>query len=316
MLLVTTGCGLLGGGTSGSPGDAAAGLEQTRIKVGAMPIIDYAPMHLAIRNGYFRDEGLDVETVNIAGGETSVTGLVSGELDVTFGNWMSFFAAQAKGVADLRLVADGYQSRPHNFVVVVPQGSAISRPEDLAGKKIAVTIRGAITELLAKAALDANSVQQSGVSYVEVPFPAMPAALKARQVDAAVMVEPFITHAERSIGALPVLDVAQGATADFPISGYATTAALVRDKPKTVAAFRRALLRGQREAADRAKVEQVLPTFAKIDKATASLVHLGSFPTRLDAVRIQRVADLMAVHGLLPRPLRVDAMVMENLPGS
>ncbi|SDM17109.1 ABC transporter substrate-binding protein [Allokutzneria albata] len=314
LLLVASGCGLLGG-DSGADAAGGAGLEKSRIKIGAMPIIDFAPLHMAIQKGYFRDEGLEIETVGIPGGTTSVNGLVGKQFDISVGNWMSFFEAQSKGVADLKLIADGYQARPHNFVIVVPQGSSITAPQHLAGKRIAVTIRGAIAELLAKASMDAHSVDHSGVGWVEIQFPAMPAALKNKQVDAAVMVEPFITQAERNFGALPVLDVAQGATGDFPISGYATTAAFARDNPKTITAFRRALQRAQKEASDRGKVEQVLPSFAKgIDQVTASLVHLGAFPTRLDTVRIQRVADLMTVHGLLPKPLKVDGMVMENLP--
>ncbi len=318
LLLVASGCGLLGGDSGSRAADGGAegtGLEKTRIKVGAMPIIDYAPLHMAIQKGYFRDAGLEVETVGIPGGATSVTGLVGASFDISVGNWMSFFEAQSKGVADLKLIADGYQTRPHNFVIAVPQGSSITTPQDLAGKRIAVTVRGAIAELLAKASMDAHSVNHGGVSWVEIPFQNMPIALKAKQVDAAVMVEPFITQAERNFGAIPVLDVAQGATGDFPISGYATTAAFAKDNPKTLRAFRTALMRAQKEASDRGKVEQVLPSYAKgIDQVTASLVHLGAFPTRLDTVRIQRVADLMAVHDLLPKPLKVDGMVMENLP--
>ncbi|GAA4035737.1 ABC transporter substrate-binding protein [Allokutzneria multivorans] len=319
LLLVASGCGLLGGdsgsGAADGGGAEGAGLEKARIKIGAMPIIDFAPLHMAIQKGYFREAGLEIETVGIPGGATSVTGLLGASFDISVGNWMSFFEAQSKGVADLKLIADGYQTRPNNFVIAVPQGSSITTPQDLAGKRIAVTVRGAIAELLAKASMDAHSVNHGGVSWVEIPFPSMPAALKAKQVDAAVMVEPFITQAERNFGAIPVLDVAQGATGDFPISGYATTAAFAKDNPKTVRAFRRALMRAQKEAGDRGKVEQVLPSYAKgIDQVTASLVHLGAFPTRLDVVRIQRVADLMAVHDLLPKPLKVDTMVMENLP--
>jgi NitT/TauT family transport system substrate-binding protein len=55
------------------------------------------------------------------------------------------------------------------------------------------------------------------------PFPAMPAALKAGKIDAAVLPEPFASEAEQADGAVLLADLDQGATANFPIEGYVVT---------------------------------------------------------------------------------------------
>jgi NitT/TauT family transport system substrate-binding protein len=77
----------------------------------------------------------------------------------------------------------------------------------------------------------------------------MPAALAARRVDAAFLVEPYLTEAETRSGAVPLLDLDQGATENFPLTGYVTTQAWMRRYPKTAAAFTAALHKGQEIAA-------------------------------------------------------------------
>src|SRR5262245_20888591 len=62
-----TSCSLLSGSDEGS--DSASGgkggdLEKTKIKVSIMKTTDLAPYHLAVKEGYFKDEGLEVESVD------------------------------------------------------------------------------------------------------------------------------------------------------------------------------------------------------------------------------------------------------------
>ena len=122
----------------------------------------------------------------------------------------------------------------------------------------------------------------------------MATALARGDVDAISAVEPFLTAAEGNLGANVILPQCQGATADLPLSGYFATAAWVAKYPATARAFAAAIDKAQALAdADRAAVERILPTYIKISKTTAALVDLNSYPTSLDAVQIQRVADLM-----------------------
>jgi NitT/TauT family transport system substrate-binding protein len=320
MLAVVSGCGLLGGSEE-KPADAAPGkVEKTKIKLGLLPILDVASVHVAMRKGYFAQEGLEVEPVTIQGGAAAIPGLISGDLDITFGNWVSFFAAQskdaAKAVDGLKLINDGYQAKPEMFLILTGPDSAIKSPKDLAGKTIAINTFKNIAELTAKATLEANDVDPRSVTFKEFPFPDMQAALQNKTVDAAFMVEPFISKAQRSIGAITVLDAASGPTDNIPVAGYGTTGKFAKENPNTVAAFQRAMAKGQRDAADRPTVEPLLVEYAKVDKETASLVHFGEFPTTLDATRLQRVATLMKTYGLLEKDFDVKPMLVTSGSGS
>ncbi|MFI9818006.1 ABC transporter substrate-binding protein [Saccharothrix variisporea] len=320
MLAVVSGCGLLGGSEE-KPADAAPGkVEKTKIKLGLLPILDVASVHVAMRKGFFAEEGLEVEPVTIQGGAAAIPGLISGDLDITFGNWVSFFAAQskdaAKAVDGLKLINDGYQAKPEMFLILTGPDSAIKSPKDLAGKTIAINTFKNIAELTAKATLEANDVDPKSVTFKEFPFPDMQAALQNKTVDAAFMVEPFISKAQRSIGAITVLDAASGPTDNIPVAGYGTTGKFAKENPNTVAAFQRAMAKGQRAAADRPTVEPLLVEYAKVDKETASLVHFGEFPTTLDATRLQRVATLMKTYGLLEKDFDVKPMLVTSGSGS
>ncbi|NUT96544.1 MAG: ABC transporter substrate-binding protein [Saccharothrix sp.] len=320
MLAVVSGCGLLGGSEE-KPADAAPGkVEKTKIKLGLLPILDVASVHVAMRKGYFAQEGLEVEPVTIQGGAAAIPGLISGDLDITFGNWVSFFAAQskdaAKAVDGLKLINDGYQAKPEMFLILTGPDSAIKSPKDLAGKTIAINTFKNIAELTAKATLEANDVDPKSVTFKEFAFPDMQAAVQNKTVDAAFMVEPFISKAQRSIGAITVLDAASGPTDNIPVAGYGTTGKFAKENPNTVAAFQRAMAKGQRDAADRPTVEPLLVEYAKVDKETASLVHFGEFPTTLDATRLQRVATLMKTYGLLEKDFDVKPMLVTSGSGS
>ncbi len=316
MLAVVSGCGLLGGSTE-KPADANAApgkVEKTKIKLGLLPILDVASVHVAISKGYFKQEGLEVEPVIVQGGAAAIPSLISGDIDITFGNWVSFFAAETKGVAKgvdgLKLINDGYQAKPEMFLILTGADSPIKSPKELAGKTIAINTFKNIAELTAKATLEANNVDPNSVTFKELPFPDMQAALTNKQVDAVFMVEPFISKAQRAIGAITVLDAASGPTDGIPVAGYGTTGKFAKENPTTVAAFQRAMAKGQRDAADRPTVEPLLVEYAKVDKETASLVHFGEFPTTLDATRLQRVATLMKTYGLLEKDFDVKPMLV------
>ncbi|MET0234306.1 MAG: ABC transporter substrate-binding protein [Kibdelosporangium sp.] len=309
LVASASGCGLLSGEDPGADG-GNTGVEKARIRLGIIPIVDVAPVHIAIQKGYFRDEGVEVELKAIQGGAAGIPGLVNGELDVTFGNWVSFLSAQSKGAADLKLVADGYRGKPEMFLVMTPPDSAVRTPQDLAGKKVAVNTRANVAELAVRAALKAKDVDANTVQFTELAFGDMQAALVRKDIDAALLVEPFITRAQKEMNAFTVLDTMTGDAAELPIGGYATSAKFAAASPKTVDAFRRALVKAQRDAGERREVEAVVTGYAKVDAAVASVLHLGLYPSSIDVERLKSVVSLMKANGMLSGDVDPGALLL------
>ncbi|MGP3953878.1 ABC transporter substrate-binding protein [Streptomyces sp. 7N604] len=285
---------------------AQEGLRYGSVAIGVMPIVDCAPLHLAVRDGFFRAEGLEVSTETIVGGTAGIPRLED-DLDITFGNYVSFIQAQDTG-RDLRIVSDGYQATGGTIALMVARGTTMRSPADLKGRTVAVNVRHNVAHLATVSLLSTHRVDEDEVSFVELPFPDMADALEKGRVDAAVMVDPFITSAQRALEAEQLGDATSGPTENLPIAGYASTTSWAKGNPGTVAAFTRAMKRAQQACADPAVVTAILPTYTEIDKRTASFVNVGAFPASTNPIRIQRVADLMLRFGVLSR--RFDVTVM------
>lgn len=308
LLTSVSGCGLLGGSDSSSSSGSGT-LEKPKIKVSIMSTIDVAAYHLAEKNGYFKQEGLEVESVNAASGGASVQKLIAGEVDIAYGSYTPFFVAKSKGGADIKFVADASSAAPKSTEVVAMPNSQIKNVKDLAGKKIAITAENTICDLLTKSVMRDNGVDFTKVTWVSLGFPQIAPAIQRGDVDAGFLTEPFITQAAKSVGTVPVIDTASGATQDFPTAGWGSLGKFTAENPKTVAAFQRAMKKATDESVDRSKIEPLLIEFSKVDQDTASLTTLLTAQSTLDARRLQRVPDLMQQFGIIPSKIDVGTMI-------
>jgi NitT/TauT family transport system substrate-binding protein len=292
-----------------APGGADAA-DLTRVDVGVLPIIDDAPVFIALQHGLFKAQGLDVTPVVLASGEASTQELLSGKLQFAFSNYVTTVLAASQG-AKLRIVADGAQTLPDTNVIMIDRNSPIRSVHDLRGRTIAVNALGNIGSLMVDSTLQTYGVPANSVKFKVIAFPQMAAALQDRSVDAAWMAEPFITQAGEQIGAEELADTAGGAMTDFPIAGYEALTEYARHHPSVVAAFQRAIAQAQVLAATRSVVEQALPTYISgMAPQLIAAVHLDSYPTSMSQARLQRVADVMLEAGMLRQPFDTRQLLM------
>ena len=111
----------------------------------------------------------------------------------------------------------------------------------------------------------------------------MAAALKSGTINAAMLPEPFASSAEETEGAVPLVDLDQGATTNFAVAGYVVTKQWAQEYPQTLAAFYRALEEGQEiadtnRAAVEAAMEDIKPATLAVDKETAAVMALDNYP--------------------------------------
>ena len=309
--LVATLVALVAGCTSGAhaPGQPG-GLEKTSIVVGAVPAADTAGLYIAQQQGFFAAAGLHVTIKPIVSAEDAISTQLAGGFDVTLGNYVSYIAADAEQHADLRIIAEGSVIQPDNQEIVTPAGSRITSLIGLRGATLAVNVRNNIGTILIGEVLQEDGLSLADVKLVPIPFPQMITALADHKVQAAWLPEPFLSAAGEQIGAQEVTDLDQGATAGFPIVGYAVTRAWEQKYPETAAAFLGALERGQAMAdSDRAAVERATETFLGVPPQTAAVMALPGFPLGVDRLRLQRVADAMRRFGMLSRAFNVGPMI-------
>jgi NitT/TauT family transport system substrate-binding protein len=312
-LAITTlaGCGALGSSDNSNSG-ANAQVEKSKVKVAIIPqLIDIAGYMRAKNAGYFKAEGLDIDEVPIKSATDAVPQLKNGQLDFAFGNWTTFIEAQARKAVDLRLVSDGLQAKEGMSALCALPDSGIKTPKDLAGKAIGINALKGNVELTTRAVLQANDVDTNSVQFKVIPTSNALNALQTKQIPVMALQEPNLTVAKQKLGVVVVADRATGPVADFPIAGYVTSAKFAQTDPRTVAAFQRAMTKGQSDMADRQTLEKTLLAYSGIEPTIAKLVVAGVFPGSVDKTRLQRVADLMQTYGILTEKFDVGPVVYQ-----
>lgn len=178
--------------------------ELASIKIGNLKLTSDAPMWIADRFGYFRDEGLKVEFLLFQSSETMMALLATGQLDVGSGAaGSSLYNAVIHGV-DVRAVADTSSDPPgYGWAKLFVRADLMKsgrfktiadlRGMTVAGAAIASSSAPQLAHLLAKAGLQFSDVKRQAL-----PYPQHLVAFKNGAIDASLTVEPFATLVEDS----------------------------------------------------------------------------------------------------------------------
>ena len=302
--VLTASCSLFGSSSDGANAD----LERNLLRIGVAQVVDVAPLRIALTEKLFEKHGLQVNLVYQTD-DTEAIKQLDTTLDITWATHVSFFRRVAEG-DQLQLQGEAYQAGQNSMALVTGPKSDYDDPTKRPTPSIAVNNKTDIGFLTTRAVLDTAAVEKGKINFREMPFADMEKALNAGEVDAAFMIEPFITKAQRNIGAKILTDTARGPTLDFPMSGYASSKKFAEANPKTLKAFRDVLREAQQRAqANKLAVQDSLTSYADVDQSTAALVSVGTFPLSLNPIRLQRVADMMDTEEVFDERLDVGALL-------
>src|SRR3712207_781944 len=258
VALAARGCG----GDSGGGGGGGEGGGTQTVRIGTLPIANSAPMYLGVEQGFFEEEGLEVEPTVLQSGNEIITGMVAGDYDVGFVGYISAGIAAAKNVPVCVLTAsDATGTSPEDDwqVLVAGADTPIQSPQDLAGKTLSVNGLGGVAEVMIKAALDQEGVDWRSVELIEVPFPEVPAAIAAGRIDAGYTSEPFVTTVLDQGG--KVVFAPQSAIApEYPNGSYSTTQQAFQENSDLMERFEAAMTKSLDYARDNPDaVRKIIP---------------------------------------------------------
>jgi NitT/TauT family transport system substrate-binding protein len=257
------------------------GPEKKSLRVGILTIGDLLPFWVAQERGYFKDEGLKVEDVEMAGGAAIQPAVVSGDLDLGWSNVVSVVLARAQNL-DFKFFGGGAFLGPghyENQAILVKKGSPIKDPKQLAGKTIGVNTLNNINHLSIEAYLDGVGVDPGSVKFFELGTPNTLEALAAGRVDAVAANEPFVTIGlETGAADVLVYNPFEPLGKEPFLAGFMSTPKWLDENPKTAEAFSRAVAKGvawverNREEANRllVSITEITPELAR--KMTPSLL--------------------------------------------
>jgi NitT/TauT family transport system substrate-binding protein len=191
-------CVTVAGLAAAVPSAAAQALEKKKITiaVGGKTLFYYLPLTIAEQRGYFKDEGLEVEIVDFAGGSKALQAMLGGSADVVSGAYEHTITMQAKGINIASVVLQG---RYNGIVLGVrkDKAAAVKGVKDLKGLKVGVTAPGSSTNHFVSNLLTKNGLKPDDVAIVGVGASAgAVAAVKQGSVDAIANLDPVINILE------------------------------------------------------------------------------------------------------------------------
>jgi NitT/TauT family transport system substrate-binding protein len=308
ILLTAAACGSSGGSSSTSPSSGGT----TTVKVGIIPIVDVAPLYLGQKEGFYSKRGLKLSMTLAQGGAAIVPGVTSGQFQFGFSNMTSLMIARSNNVP-VQAIANGVASTGvagKDFGgLVVKKGSAITSAKQLEGKKVAVNTLKNINETAVRESVRKAGGEPDKVSFVELAFDQMPAALDKGQIDAAMAVEPALATMKLQGAteiASPMVDVAK----DLTVAMYFTSTSYAKQNPDLVKRFQQATAESLAYAdAHPDEVRQIVTTYTKTPADVLAAVTLPKWPADPNRSSIDALEKLSEQDGLFKTAPDLDKLL-------
>jgi NitT/TauT family transport system substrate-binding protein len=208
--------------------------------------VGYLPLYIAIRNGYFAKEGLDVKVMTVDGGSTHTNAVLSGQAFAFLGGPEHNAYAKIKG-GELRAIVNVVDRG--NVYYSARKGSGPPPGQDwgsyFKGKSFAVGLYGgtpnSITRyLLKKWSLDAKS----DVTLYEMTTSAVIAGVRSGRAEIGVTSEPYLTQGvHENIWTEPFINIPKE-LGPYAYSTINVRLDSIKNEPQVVEKFVRAMVQG------------------------------------------------------------------------
>jgi len=245
-----------------------------------------------------------VDTTPPAGGAVGLPALAAGQVQIAFSNIISIVLGAKQGLGfQIVAMGSGTAGTPPDLAgMVAKSGSAIKSGKDLEGKRIAVNTRNNIIWLYARAWVQATGGDPDKVTYLEVPFPQMIDALRGDRVDAAFVVEPFLSAGTKSGAAQLVGWPYASVQKNIPVAMYATTKDYLQANPQVIERFVRAYNKGVDWINDNKGSEEwlkIISAYTRMKPEQLKGLNLPLFEKTVDPAGIDQVVELMRKHKMI-----------------
>jgi NitT/TauT family transport system substrate-binding protein len=296
----------------GSSGSTRTSDGVDKVTAGVIAIADVAPIYLGKAKGFFSKRGIDLTLQPGSGGGVSIPGVVSGKFQFAFANITSLMVARDQELP-VKVIANGNSSTGvagQDFsAVVVKQDSPIKSAKDLAGHSVAVNNLKNIGDTTVRASVRKAGGDPAKVKFVELALPDMAAAVNTGRVDAAWVVEPFVTIA-RDQGQRVVAWNMVDAAPELTVGTYFTLDKTIHDNPGLVQRFTDAINESLAyTAAHTDEARQIVATYTQIPPNVLARITLPKWSTTLNRASIQQLAALAQQDGLVKKAPDLGALL-------
>lgn len=312
VALLATGCS---GSADANAGDTSEG--KTSITVLHAPI-NYEPVYIAEKEGFFDEVGLDVTIQPGGTAQDNLGQLAGGSADIGIISWDAAVTATAEGVP-IKLISNNavVSTEFDTSGVVVREDSGITDMAGLEGKTIAFNSIGSggnvpVLQALAEAGVDPDTVTQ-----VAIPFASMQAALENSQVDAVFPSDSYYAQITAVDDFAVIANPSREFRGGLGITIWSATESWLEANASTAEKFNEAMSKAAAFYSDPANVDVVFEVRAEVsgqsleDVAKAPLVPAA---LETDVAVSQSTTDALEEFGLVENPKSVDDILWAEAP--
>mgnify|MGYP002579868516 CR=1 FL=1 len=238
--------------------------------------IFYAPMYVAIENGYFEDEGIELTLVTGFGADKTMTAVISGEADIGFMGSEASIYTYNEGANDSVVNFAQLTQRAGNFLVAREEMKDF-KWTDLKGKDVLGGRKGGMPEMVFEYILRKNGLDPQKDLTIDqsIDFGSTAAAFTGdTSADFTVEFEPSATALEKEGAGYVVASL--GVDSGYvPYTSYSAKTSYMEKNPEIIQKFTNALQKGMEYVQSHMPeeiAEVIVPQFAETDLDTVTAI--------------------------------------------
>ena len=289
-----------------------AAAQTTSLRIGVVAADTYAEANFADPVGIFRANGLSVQLTVLANAGAVAAAVAGGSLDIGIGSVGQIAAARENGIP-FALIAPGalFNAKAPPAELRVAPSSTLQTARDLNGKNVAIDNLRGLPQISVDTWMLKNGGDLASLKYLEIPFPAMAAALQAGRVDAAVIAEPALTAARGTTRRLA--NTLEAIAPSFFISVWFATTPWLAQNTATAHRFATAIGQAARWAnSHHAESAPILEAMTKVSPEVAATMNRAYFGTRLDAALLDPILVLTQRYGITKTTLTGKSLIYDG----
>lgn len=208
--------------------------------------IFYAPMYVAVEEGYFEEEGLDLDLVTGFGADKTMTAVLSGEADIGFMGAEASIYTYNEGANDFVVNFAQLTQRAGNFLVAREEMPDFTW-EDLKGKTVLGGRKGGMPEMVFEYILKEHGIDPETDLNINqnIDFGSTAAAFaeQGATADFTVEFEPGATTLEQEGKGYVVASLGED-SGYVPYTSFSAKQSYLADHPEVIQSFVNALQKG------------------------------------------------------------------------
>lgn len=274
FLMTAIALGSLCGCSGRSAGDAESGGTPVVLNEVAHSIF-YAPMYVAIEEGYFAQEGIDLTLVTGFGADKTMTALLTGEADIGFMGSESTIYTYKEGASDYAVNFAQLTQRAGNFLVA-REPIENFRWSMLKGREVLGGRAGGMPEMVFEFILKKNGIDPAADLSIDqsIDFGSTAAAFSGGQGEFTVEFEPHATSLEAKGDGYVVASLGED-SGYVPYTAFSAKKSYIEKNPEVIQAFTNALQKGMDYVQTHSPAEiaaVIAPQFNDTDTATVTTI--------------------------------------------